>query len=824
MDLLKPLEKSFVCFDKHNIFNDPNTGQLKHQKINNVQWSATNEQLRMSGNSEHYATIQDRSGENTLFTPNPEYDNATPGKRESASDLYVSFNTGDRLPTSPNKERTAGYSYATNGEIHFLRDSNNENHQREQIQQLEHNEKNSKHDAYISKYQSKGTDESTDTYLEPNPRRIGESGDDTNHSDIRISWLSETHEYHEPDNGLGATLTSTYDVGRVPSNKIVTAPNKKEKKICSKCKIITGVILVILVAAATASIVAVLMIGDLKEDDNMCDYKHGCQTKCQKYPNLSNGHTNITEEVLPQVAVKITCNKGFEVKEIDTAICLETGSWSEVITCEPVDCGIYKPPNHVHTQHSVHETTLGSSINLQCEPGFHFTTSSGSSVMCNENGVWVGNPKCENLVDLSVDTDNVLIGGMATLSCEFRKIPNWRNIKFKRINRKSESVTIASVVNNVDSYKVTTDSDRIIIIDKTFTHESGTFKVMIETVKCSDAFEEPGEINITCDIETSDTVNTFRDEKIVRIQGKPVKPELFVPAQVVEDDIKSTLFHCEMLFPEPNGHVRIDTGNDGSFTTLLSSPNIGEGPYVWSSSNGVSNTNAAWIDTIRFDLDNCWYRMKVTFGLKNVSMEWHRKHIRCTAKPSEEAYDQTVFTSESGVVKVIQDTLCNGKSQVRYPYDCEHFIVCDDKNHFNSVLEVRACDNNACYDDQSQTCIPCSPSRGCPITDIFFSDRHSATIGGQIDIVCIVEDLKGLTDIKITRANGEFVSSIKSGDNIRIPNFNIKSDQTYVNETHGKFTIHVDFLLCTDKGTYRCSPEGTGDVQSEDVIDLDLNC
>jgi hypothetical protein len=205
----------FVLISIYNIFNNPNTGQLKHQKINNVQWSATNEQLRVSGNSEHYATIQERRGKNTLFTPNPEYDNAPPGTRESTSDVYVSSNTGDRLPTSPNKERTAGYSYATNGEIYFLRDSNNENHHSEQIQQLEHNEKNSKHDAYISKYQSKGTDDSTDTYLEPNPRRIGKSGDDTNHSDIRISWLGETHEYHRPDNALGAFLTSIYDVGRV---------------------------------------------------------------------------------------------------------------------------------------------------------------------------------------------------------------------------------------------------------------------------------------------------------------------------------------------------------------------------------------------------------------------------------------------------------------------------------------------------------------------------------------------------------------------------------------------------------------------------------
>ncbi|XP_060593954.1 uncharacterized protein LOC132748383 [Ruditapes philippinarum] len=208
---------------------------------------------------------------------------------------------------------------------------------------------------------------------------------------------------------------------------------------------------------------------------------------------------------------------------------------------------------------------------------------------------------------------------------------------------------------------------------------------MIETVKCSDAFEEPGVINITCDIETSDTVNTFRDVKIVRIQ----------------------------------------------------------------------------------------------------------------------------------------DTLCNSKRVILYPYDCEHIIVCDKKNHFNSVKEVRACDNNACYDDQSETCSPCSPSRGCPITDIFFSDRHSTTIGGQLDIVCIVEDFKGLTDIKITGTNEESVSSIKSGDNI--PDFNTISNATYVNETHGMLTIHVVFLQCHDKTTYLCSPEGTGDVQSENEINLDYN-
>jgi hypothetical protein len=88
-----------------------------------------------------------------------------------------------------------------------------------------------------------------------------------------------------------------------------------------------------------------------------------------------------------------------------------------------------------------------------------------------------------------------------------------------------------------------------------------------------------------------------------------------------------------------------------------------------------------------------------------------------------------------------------------------------------------------------------------------------------------VEDFKGLTDIEITRSNGMVsVSSIKSGDNPKLRNFKTKSNETYVNETHGTITIHVDFLLCSDEGTYLCSPKGTRDVQSEDVINLDFDC
>ena len=106
--------------------------------------------------------------------------------------------------------------------------------------------------------------------------------------------------------------------------------------------------------------------------------------------------------------------------------------------------------------------------------------------------------------------------------------------------------------------------------------------------------------------------------------------------------MSSVLFHCEMLFPEPNGHVIIETDFNGTFSTLLSSL------------NGEYGTDYAWIEDIKNKMTDCWYRMVVTFGLKNVSMKWHRKRIRCTAKPSEDAVDQTVYISDSKAVKVLQ--------------------------------------------------------------------------------------------------------------------------------------------------------------------------
>ena len=90
-------------------------------------------------------------------------------------------------------------------------------------------------------------------------------------------------------------------------------------------------------------------------------------------------------------------------------------------------------------------------------------------------------------------------------------------------------------------------------------------------------------------------------------------------------------------------------------------------------------------------------------------------------------------------------------------------------------------------------------------------------------MICVVEDFKGLTNIKITRANGEFVSSIGVGDGI--PGVNTIPDLTYLNGTNGQLSLHFEYLVCTDKSTYRCLPEGTEtSSRRDDVTDINLNC
>ncbi|XP_053403371.1 uncharacterized protein LOC123555111 [Mercenaria mercenaria] len=844
MDLRSTLEKDSIELNQKNLFSDSKNVIHEHPKIDNIQWSIANEHLRASGNTEHYTTIKDTLNEDIRPRDSTEIGDRTLDISQRAGYPYVTFNGSEGFPTRTNDATTELYSYATRDDHlilhwheredenrlgHSYLSLNANGHSDQQISEDHsggsnyfkyngvqyHNNRTNLRLKDRSPFQEPGTsqtsslyDNQKDTYLVP---RL-EKAKHTNLTDI--DWQNNhpvsdgQNGYNQSDNSQLGTSTYVDKDIRIPECRNLATVIPKARKY-SKRKIIIMIVVILLLLVAIASVVAVLLITKRTEDHDVCSDRDECQSKCLKYPDVSNGHVSSTEEVYSSSMVNISCNKGFRIDGNDTAICLDSGTWSHVATCEPVDCGKYLPPDHVLILESGQETKFNTSLSLTCDTGFQLAEHSNSFVWCNGDGHWSGNPKCENLVDLFINPSVFLIGETSQLTCEFRKA-EWRKVVFRRASWNKGSVTIATIENNIVSYNRTTSNDKIKIKDS-FTHDSGKVTITFETVQCSDAFEIPGDINFTCEVHMKDNLHVFHAERFIRIQGKPGAPILTISPHVVEgEDTTRSLFVCEMLFAKPNGKVIIESDYGGTYTTLLSSV------------NGEYETDAAWIEDIKTALKNCWYRMVVIFGLKRVSMKWHRKHIRCITKPSNSSsFDQIDIPPDNGVVKVLPERICQGQDLVLYPYNCGLYVECDKDDSYDSVLDVFACGNDHCYHVNTGGCSQCSLGIGCSVTDIYFRDGGSSEIGSALTIVCIVEDFKNLTDIKITRGNGEMVSSISTGDNIK--GISTVPEMSHRNSTGGMLSVHISYLLCDDEATYRCFPEGGGKY-SDDVIDLNMNC
>ncbi|XP_053403370.1 uncharacterized protein LOC123556105 [Mercenaria mercenaria] len=838
MDLRSTFEKDSTELDQKNVLNNSKTFMHEHPKIENIQWSIANEHLRASGITEHYTTIKDTLNEDISPRDSTEIGVRTLDASQGAGYPYVTFNGSEGFPTRNNDATSELYSYATNHPVLHWQEREDENrlghsylslsangHNDQEISE-DHSGKSNHCTNNGVRYDNNKTnfkpgtsqtpsqyDNQKDTYLVSRQEKAKlKQKKHMNLYDIDWQNIGNKHLAYGGQNGNNhsnySQLGSTYvdkDV-RIPGsgNPASAIPKARQYR---KRKTTIVIVIILLLLVAIAAVVGVLLI--TKQTENVCDDRDGCHSKCPKYPDVSNGHVSSTEEVYPSSMVNISCNEGFRINRKDMAVCLDSGSWSHIATCEPVDCGKYLPPDHALILESGQETTFNTSVSVTCDAGFQLVEESDSFVWCTGDGHWSGNPKCENLVDLSINPSFFLIGETAKLTCEFRKASDWRKVVFRRASWNKDSVTIASIENNIVSYKPNTANDNIEIIENSFTHDSGKVIITFETVQCSDAFEIPGDINFTCEVQM-DNLHVFHAERLIRIQGKPDAPMLTMSPHVVEgEDTTRSLFVCEMLFAEPNGKVIIESDYSGTYTTLLSSV------------NGEYETDAAWIEDIKTTLKNCWYRMVVSFGLKAVSMKWHRKHIRCIAQSSNSSVYHTVFTSDNGVVKVLPERICQGQDLVLYPYNCGMYVECDSEDGYNSVMDVIACANGNCYNVNIGGCSQCSVESSCSVTDIYYKDGGSNEIGSALTIVCIVEDFKDLTDIKISRGSGEMVSSLSTGDNIK--GISTVPEMSHRNSTGGMLSVHISYLLCDDEATYRCFPEGGGQY-SDDVIYLNMNC
>lgn len=88
--------------------------------------------------------------------------------------------------------------------------------------------------------------------------------------------------------------------------------------------------------------------------------------------------------------VTFMCAKGFTaVSGYNSSICSAEGRWEGAnLQCRVADCG--PPPSSNYTKPDLlWNTTYGSTVNLECLPGF-LMDSGNKTATCNENGGWVG--------------------------------------------------------------------------------------------------------------------------------------------------------------------------------------------------------------------------------------------------------------------------------------------------------------------------------------------------------------------------------------------------------------------------------------------------
>lgn len=126
------------------------------------------------------------------------------------------------------------------------------------------------------------------------------------------------------------------------------------------------------------------------------------------------------------------------------------------------------------------------------------------------------------------------------------------------------------------------------------------------------------------------------------ILDKPRPPSITLTPKIIEAQ-DTGIFLCEMEFPEPNGQIEIQTdrNHSGAFETILTTR------------RGEYKTDIAWIDDLKYTEENCSFQVKVEFGIKNISIPWHRSQLRCLSYPSAISKNTSILASEVGLIKVI---------------------------------------------------------------------------------------------------------------------------------------------------------------------------
>jgi len=103
-----------------------------------------------------------------------------------------------------------------------------------------------------------------------------------------------------------------------------------------------------------------------------------------------------------------TCNPGFKLNGLNSAICQANGSWSPMGKCQPLDCGDFTLPKFATRSHCL-SSNYNQTCNFTCNPGYQLEGLNWAT--CQEDASWSKIGICEKEVENQQDgsTTSIII-------------------------------------------------------------------------------------------------------------------------------------------------------------------------------------------------------------------------------------------------------------------------------------------------------------------------------------------------------------------------------------------------------------------------------
>ena len=133
---------------------------------------------------------------------------------------------------------------------------------------------------------------------------------------------------------------------------------------------------------------------------------------------IANGEVTIPDQIKAGHVAKILCHINYKLNQSVETFCLSSGTWSNIPTCRPLNCGIFVMGDHMH---EVNKTNLN--VCFECDEEYKMLPENQICATCRQNESWSKkSPNCTERVcqDFNVTNGDVIRDKYtANVTCKF---------------------------------------------------------------------------------------------------------------------------------------------------------------------------------------------------------------------------------------------------------------------------------------------------------------------------------------------------------------------------------------------------------------------